>query len=68
MCNRDELVARLAGRLVNLNQLQLNEVERLIAQFETCSGGARALKESGDKSPHSKTWPHAPLHGQAPRR
>ena len=62
MRNHEELVARLAGCLGNLTQLQLNEVERLISRFAIFSGGARALKESGDKSPHSKRWPHAPLH------
>ena len=62
MCNREEMVAHLTKRLGELNQLQLAEVERLLARFETAPGGTRALRESGDKSPHSKTWPHAPLH------
>jgi hypothetical protein len=56
MRNHEELVARLAGRLGNLTQLQLNEVERLISRFGIFSDGARALKESGDKSPHSKRY------------
>ncbi len=49
-------IVRLTNRLGESNQLQLNEVERLIAQLKIASGGTRALIESGDESPQSKRW------------
>jgi len=61
--NRDEQrFTRLIERLGRLNSLQLNEVERLVAGIESVRHGDPGEKESGDKSPHSKDWPHAPLH------
>ncbi len=62
MCDRAKQLARLANRLEKLSERQLGEVDRLVAKLEVTSDGTRVLKESGDKSPHSKCWPHAPLH------
>ena len=54
-------VSRLTGRLLRLNATQLVEVELFISRLE-CHVATAGAKESGDKSPHSKDWPHAPLH------
>ena len=62
MCNRTKHLTPLVRRLEKLSQLQLDEVERLVTRLEVSTVGPPALKESGDKSPHSKCWPHAPLH------
>ena len=62
MCDRATQLARLASRLEKLSQLQLDEVERFVGRFDVFTNGTRVLRESGDKSPHSKCWPHAPLH------
>ena len=54
-------VSRLADRLLRLNAAQLAEVERFVSRLE-CHVATADAKDSGDKSPHSKDWPHAPLH------
>ncbi len=54
-------ISRLTDRLHRLNALQLVEVERCVSRLE-CNDATVRAKESGDKSPHSKDWPHAPLH------
>jgi putative transposase len=59
---KDDHVAKLAERIRRLNSLQVGEVERLVAKLECAQNPAALEKESGDKSPHSKCWPHAPLH------
>jgi putative transposase len=55
-------VDRLAKRLRCLNALQLDEVERCVAQLEANDATARIKDGSRDKSLHSMDWPHAPLH------
>jgi len=60
--NRSPRIERLAARLARLSPLQLDEVERLVAKLECAPGRRVERKESGDESPHSKDWPHAPLH------
>ena len=54
-------VSRLSDRLLRLNTAQLVEVERFVSRLE-CNDATVRAKESGDKSPHAKDWPHAPLH------
>ena len=62
MPNSSQQLARLVDRVARLSPRQLDEVERLIARFESLPEGRGKVNESGDKSPHSKDWPHAPLH------
>jgi putative transposase len=62
MDNRSKRLAGLRERIGRLTELQLDEVERLVAKLEMARGKARVEKESDDKSSHSKCWPHAPLH------
>jgi len=62
MAEASQQFARLLRRLQRLSPLQLGEVERLVARLESVGGDGVERKESGDKSPHSKDWPHAPLH------
>ncbi len=62
MNDQQQRFTRLVERLGRMNSLQLDEVERLVAKIESVGKNGLLEKESGDKSPHSKDWPHAPLH------
>jgi hypothetical protein len=66
MCDRAKQLARLTNRLGTLSRLQLDEVECLVARLEVVPGGPRVLKESDDKSSHSKSvgrnLNHRPAH------
>jgi len=62
MAEASPQLTRLVQRLQRLSPPQLGEVERLVARLESVRGGGVERKESGDGSPHSKDWPHAPLH------
>ena len=42
--------------------MQVEEVERTVARLEALATQPRGEIESGDESPHSKDWPHSPLH------
>jgi putative transposase len=67
MVEHSQQIADLAERIARLNELQLAEVERFVARLEQAPNATRVLKESDDKSSHSKDWPHAPLHRLAGR-
>ena len=54
MDNRWKELARLADRIGRLNELRLDEVERLVAKLEWLPGAARVEKESDARSSHSK--------------
>jgi len=62
MAEASPQLAQLVQRLHRLTPLQLGKVERLVARLESVRGGGGERIESGDGSPHSKDWPHAPLH------
>jgi len=62
MSDQQRRLSRLVERLGRLNSLQLEEVVRLVAGFELAQSRSVKEKESGDESPQSKDWPHAPLH------
>ena len=62
MVNPSQRFARLVDRIARLSPFQLDEVERLVAKFESLPARRAEEKESGDMLPHSKDWPHAPLH------
>lgn len=47
---------------VLLNAMQLDEVERCIAKFESNDATTRVKSANGDKSAHSLNWPNAPVH------
>jgi putative transposase len=58
----DDRITELLERIRRLNPLQVGDVERLVTKLECVQMPAAIEKESGGEPPHSKTWPHAPLH------
>lgn len=60
--SKGERIAKLAARIGRLSALQVDQVERLVAQLEVAGMVRRKENESGDESPRSKDWPHAPVH------
>ena len=55
-------LSQLMSRIARLSPMQVEEVERTVARLEALTVRQGGAKESGDKSPHSKDWPHSPLH------
>ncbi|MHB8973960.1 MAG: transposase [Pirellulaceae bacterium] len=62
MADLSPQLMRLMSRISRLSPMQVEEVERTVARLEVLAAQQRGEKESGDESPHSKDWPHAPLH------
>jgi putative transposase len=62
MADLSPQLTQLLNRIARLSPLQVQEVERTVAKLEALAARQKGEKESGDKSPHSKDWPHSPLH------
>ena len=62
MADLSPQLTQLMSRIARLSPMQVEEVERTVARLEALAARQEGEKESGDKSPHSKDWPHSPLH------
>ena len=62
MDDRSKQIDQITQHLDRLSPLQLGEVERFVAKFDAQQARYQSEIQSGDKPPHSKDWPHAPIH------